>query len=80
MGAESFLAVVLARAQQFDLAEKQAKRCFAEIDEPRLRSLSTASLYHLLVMGKAFKLGIANPQLRQLALDLLPPDSRAKVM
>jgi hypothetical protein len=74
------LAVVLARAKQRDLALAQVQRCLKDIDEPKLRSLSTGELYRLQVLVKAFGLTMADPQLRQLALDLLPSDMRNRLI
>jgi hypothetical protein len=70
------LAVVLARAQRFSQSRDQVRRCVAEASEPRLRSLSTGSLYDLLVLAKSFRVEFADPGLRDLALDLLPGDLR----
>jgi len=73
------LAVVLARARQMDLAREQVRRCLAEVDEAKLRWLTTGSLYRLQVLGKAFGLAIADQRLHELALDLLPPELRARL-
>lgn len=73
------LAVVLMRGKHPDLAKEQVRRCLAEIDEPRLRFLTTESVYRLQVLAKAFDQEIADPRLRQLARDLLPPEMRARV-
>ncbi len=70
------LAVVLARAQRFGESRDQVRRCVAEASDPRLRSLSTGSLYDLLVLAKSFRVEFADPGLRDLALDLLPGDLR----
>ena len=72
------LAIVLAQAKRMDLARVQVQRCLEKVDAVKLRSLSTGSLYRLLVLGKAFSLKIADPQLQTLALDLLPPDLRQR--
>ena len=71
------LAVVLARADRVDLAQGQTRRCLAESNETRLRSLSTGSLYGLMVLSQSFGLGFPDPKLRELALDLLPVDMRS---
>jgi hypothetical protein len=42
----------------------------------RLRSLTTNSLYRLLLMNKALGIGITDSKLRDLALDLLPAELR----
>src|SRR5258708_4267725 len=70
------LAIVLARGKRMDLSRVQVQRCLKDIDEARLRSLTTYSLFHLLGLGKAFGLAIADPRLRNLSLDLLPTDLR----
>jgi tetratricopeptide (TPR) repeat protein len=72
------LAVTLAQAKRMDLARTQLQRCLEKVDAAKLRSLSTGSLYRLQVLGKAFNLKIADPQLQALALDLLPPDMRQR--
>lgn len=73
------LAVVLARGKRLDLAREQMQRCLAEITAAHLRSMTTNSLYHLLVLNKALGLEIADPQLRALALDLLPAEVRQRI-
>ena len=73
------LAVVFARAKQSDLARKQVQRCFADADEGRLRSLSTGSLYRLLVLGRAYESSFGEAKLRELALSLLPAEMRARL-
>lgn len=73
------LAVVLARSDHPDMAQEQVRRCLAEIDEAKVRSLSTGSLYRLQVLGKAYGLAITDQHLHRLALDLLPGDLRARL-
>ena len=73
------LAYVLAQGNRPELAREQVRRCLGELNEMRLRSLSTGSLFRLQVLGKKFGLEISNPQLRTLALDLLPPASRSRL-
>ncbi len=73
------LAIVLARAKRIEPAREQARRCLAELDAPKVRSLSTGSLYNLLALGRAFGLPVADPRLQALALDLLPADLRARL-
>jgi hypothetical protein len=69
-------AIVLARADRLDPAREQIHRCLAELDETRARSLSTGSLFNLLVLSRAFGEPIANPKLQALALGLLPLELR----
>jgi hypothetical protein len=73
------LAVVLVQAHHADLARPRLKQCIAELDEEKLRSLSTVLLYRLQVLRKAFNLDIPDPSLRALSLNLLPPDLRSRV-
>jgi hypothetical protein len=73
------LAVVLARNKRADLAREQVRQCLAEVDEAKLRSLTTGSLYRLQVLGKAYGLQIADRRLQQLALDLLSAEFRNRL-
>lgn len=73
------LAIVLAKADKAELSREQLRRCLSEISEAKLRSLTTASLYGLQVLTKAFELNITDPHLRELALELLPEDLRERI-
>jgi hypothetical protein len=73
------LAMVLARGKQYTLAAEQMRRCLEGLREDRLRSLTTGSLYDLLVLAHAFRLEIADARLRDLAIDLLPEDLRSRI-
>jgi hypothetical protein len=73
------LAVVLTQAHRVDLARPRLQQCLEEIDESKLRSLSTVLLYRLQVLRKALGLDIADPKLRSLSLELLPSDLRSRV-
>ncbi len=73
------LAIVLMRGKQTDLAREQLKRCLSDLDEAKLRSLTTGTLYRLHVMNKAVGLSIDDPKLRDLALNLLPSDLRNRL-
>jgi hypothetical protein len=68
------LAVVLAQGQQLDRSREELKRCLADVDDEKLRSLTTGSLYHLEVLERILGMEISDARLRQLALDLLPPE------
>ncbi len=70
------LAIALAEGRKFDQAREQVRQCLTELDEERLRSLTTTPLYRLMAMSKRFNLPIANPASRQLALQLLPAEMR----
>lgn len=73
------LAVLLAIGGKADLARAQAVRCYRDLDEPRIRTLTTASLYRLLVLGRNFGLTFPNERLHRLALELLPAELRQRV-
>jgi hypothetical protein len=73
------LAVVLAQSQHLDQARAEIRRCLDEVDDAKLRSLPTGSLYHLQVLMGAFGMKIDNPSLQRLALDLLPTDLRNRL-
>lgn len=73
------LAIVLAHGKRADLARVQLQRCLAEIDAPRLRELSTGTLFRMLTLAKREGLGVSDPQLRELAASLLPPALRARL-
>lgn len=73
------LTILLAQYKQVDLARRQFDLCLAEIDEPRLRSLSTVSLYRFELLAKLFGRSISDPKLHALARELLPPDLRSRL-
>jgi hypothetical protein len=73
------LAIALARAKQLDLARAQVQRCFESVDEENLRSLTTASLYRLQLLGKTFGLAVPDQRLQKLARDLIPEDLRSRL-
>jgi hypothetical protein len=72
------LAVLLAQANRTDLARVQLQRCLQELSETKIRSLTTESLYRLLVLSKAFELTI-EPALRARALQLIPAEARTRL-
>ena len=73
------LALVLAQAGRVEQARAQVERCLREASDPRLRSLTTGSLFNLLVIAHALRLEFQDPGLRDLALDLLPGDLRNRL-
>jgi len=73
------LAIVLTQGRRIDLARDQVRRCLADANEARLRSLSTGSLYALLVLGHSLGIEIADARLRGIALGLLPVDLRSRI-
>jgi hypothetical protein len=72
------LAVLLARNRQTDLARDQTRACIDQLNENELRSLSTGSLYRLLVLIRGFGLRIEQPPMLDLARNLLPQDLRGR--
>lgn len=73
------LAIVLAQGHHLDRARLEVQRCFADLDEEKLKALTTTSLYHLQVLAGALGEEMRDPKMRQLALDLLPPDVRSRL-
>lgn len=73
------LAIALTEGKRFEQAKEQTKRCLAEIDEARLRSLTTVALYRLHVLSKAFGLEITNPRIHELSRRLLPPEMQGNL-
>jgi len=73
------LAVVLAQAHHIDLARARLRECLDEVDEGKLRSLSTNLLFRLQEARWVLGLEIADPRLQEIALDLLPPDLRSRL-
>jgi hypothetical protein len=72
------LAVLLARNKQKHLARDQTRACIDQLNESELRSLSTGSLYRLLVLIKGFGSRIDRPPMLDLARNLLPRDLRSR--
>lgn len=72
------LALTLAQADQVEPAIAQVKRCLAEIDDAKLRSLTTGSLYNFLLLTRAIELSLPEPH-RTTALGLLPVDLRHRL-
>lgn len=73
------LAVVLAQGNRPELAQKQLQRCLNEINEERIRSLTTTSLYRLQALAATYGLKINDPRLRELARALLPEELRSRL-
>lgn len=73
------LAVVLARTGRSALADRELQRCLREIDEPRLRQLTTRELFRFQLLCRASDRRIEDESLRRLALQLLPPSLQARL-
>jgi hypothetical protein len=73
------LAVVLALGGRSDLSLAQVTRCMGEIDDARIRLLTTGSLYHLLFLCKHFGVPVSDPRLHALSLKLLPAELRERL-
>jgi hypothetical protein len=73
------LAVVLAQGEHNDLSREQVRLCLQKVDEARLRSLTTMSLFRLLKLSQAFQIDFPNAKLRDSALALLPPELRERL-
>ena len=70
------LAFVLAAGERLELAEEQVRQCLTELDDRRLRRLTSGTLRDFLALTEKLGMKIADPQLRALALELLPPVMR----
>jgi hypothetical protein len=73
------LAAILAKGNRLDLARGEMKRCSTEVDAPRLRSLTANSLIRFQILLKETGFEIVDPQLRKLALELVPPGLRNRL-
>jgi hypothetical protein len=73
------LAVVLAQGGREDLAREQVQRCLEGLDETRIRSLTTGSLFRLQVLCRAVGFSIPDHRLRELGSRLLPAELRSRL-
>ena len=71
--------IVLAQAHHLDLARNRLERCLGDVDEQKLRSLSTITLFRFELLSRALHLEIADPKVRATALSLLPADLRSRL-
>jgi hypothetical protein len=72
------LAAVLAQGRQMEVARGELDACLAELDEPRLRSLTLAGLLRFQRLLRGFEREIEDSRLRELAARLVPPELREK--
>jgi len=70
------LVSVLSVAQQQDIAQAQLRACMRKADERSVRRLTTGTLADLLALSDALAVPFQDPELRELAVRLLPPDLR----
>jgi hypothetical protein len=73
------LAVVLELGGRDDLSRAQTSKCLAGISEVRVRSMTTGSLYHLLVLLRHFEMTIDDPKIQALCMKLLPAELRERM-
>ncbi len=73
------LAIVLAQGKRADLAREQVQKCLGSIDEDRIRSLTTESLFRLQLLGRRYDVKISDPRLQRLAHDLLSPEMNQRL-
>jgi hypothetical protein len=71
--------IVLAEARHIDQARARLQRCLGDIDEEKLRLLSTNTLFRFELLIRALHLEIADPKVRTAALALLPDDLRIRL-
>ena len=74
------LAIILAQGNQIELSQDQTRRCLAEMNPRRLRTLTSGSLFNFMVVIHGLGLEFPDPKLRESALDLLPPEARAQLV
>ncbi len=70
------LTVVLAVAQQLELAQAQLQAAMAKVDETSLRHLTPGTLSDLLSLSDGLHVTLPSPALQQLARQLVPPMQR----
>lgn len=70
------LTVVLAVAQQLELAQAQLQAAMAKVDETSLRHLTPGTLSDLLSLSDGLRVPLPSPALQQLARQLVPPLQR----
>jgi hypothetical protein len=73
------LAALLMQAKQMDAAHGQMQQCISELNPDRLRELTTGQIVRLLALNDLLGLTMPDPQLRPLALSLLPPSLRSRL-
>jgi hypothetical protein len=73
------LAVLLAQQKQNNLAEEQTRCLLSEVDDTKLRSVTTLSLYRFHLLLKRYNLQLPSPQLTELARNLLRPDLQSRL-
>jgi hypothetical protein len=55
------------------------QRCLDQVNEKRLRGLTTGALFRLQVLARKFGLDLPDPRLQAQALRLLPAELRARL-
>lgn len=73
------LCLVLAECGRAEPAREQAQRCFDEMSELDLRSVSESTLFHFLGLCKAYGLQFQDESLHQAARNLLPPPLQSRI-
>ncbi|MEO7414101.1 MAG: hypothetical protein ABIZ81_12175 [Opitutaceae bacterium] len=70
------LVVVLTVAEQTEQARAQLQACMGKIEERGLRHLTPGTLSDLLALSDAYGVDLPSPELKRLALKLVPPSKR----
>jgi hypothetical protein len=73
------LAALLVQTKQREAARTQMEQCNSDLNADRLRELTTGEIVRLLAMNDLLGLTMPDPQLRPLALSLLPPSLRSRL-
>lgn len=72
------LALVLAAGGRTDRAGEQVRQCIAGLDGRQLRRLTPDTLRDFLILAERLDVRMVDPQLRRLAVELLPPVMRGR--
>lgn len=72
------LSLVLAVGGRTEMAGAQVRQCMAALDERRLRRLTPDTLRDFLLLAEKLGIGFPDPQLRELAIALVPPAIRGR--
>lgn len=72
------LAALLIQAKQTDATRDQMQQCLAALNADNLRELTTGEVVRLLAIADLLKMPV-DPELRALALSLVPPTLRARL-
>ncbi len=73
------LSVLFVQAKRIDLARDQISSCFETLDAETLRTLSPIAVTRLVALSRALEIPFPDKELEAVALELIPPKSRASL-